>query len=62
VLRFFGPYPYRSAFGESSEAEERERVLAHLSEVVTLEGPQSIASALLEPVVGTNGILVPPPG
>ncbi len=62
VVRFFGPYPYRSAFGASSEAEECERALAHLEEVVTLEGPQSIAAVLIEPVVGTNGILVPPPG
>jgi len=62
VVRFFGPYPYRSAFGASSESEECERALAHLEEVVTLEGPQSIAAVLIEPVVGTNGILVPPPG
>ena len=26
------------------------------------EGPQTIAAFLLEPVVGTNGILVPPDG
>lgn len=62
VVRFFGPYPYRSAFGATSEAEERDRALAHLEEVVTLEGPHTIAAVLVEPVVGTNGILVPPPG
>ena len=27
-----------------------------------VEGPQTIAAIILEPVVGTNGILVPPPG
>jgi taurine--2-oxoglutarate transaminase len=57
-----GPYAYRSSFHSSTETEETERALAHLREVVTLEGPASIAGIILETVVGTNGILVPPPG
>jgi taurine---2-oxoglutarate transaminase len=36
--------------------------LAHLEEVIQLEGPQTIAGFILEPVTGTNGILVPPDG
>ena len=36
--------------------------LANLEEVVQLEGPQTIAAFILEPVTGTNGILVPPDG
>jgi len=36
--------------------------LAHLEEVIQLEGPQTIAAFFLEPVTGTNGILVPPEG
>ncbi|WP_432988554.1 aspartate aminotransferase family protein [Dactylosporangium sp. CA-233914] len=62
VVRFFGPYPYRSPFHATSEEQETERALAHLEEVFTLEGPQTIAAVILESVVGTNGILVPPPG
>jgi taurine---2-oxoglutarate transaminase len=62
VVRFFGPYPYRSPFHAESEAQESERALAHLDEVFTLEGPQTIAAIILETVVGTNGILVPPDG
>ncbi|GAA0908777.1 aspartate aminotransferase family protein [Virgisporangium aurantiacum] len=62
VVRFFGPYPYRSPFHAESEAQESERALAHLDEVFTLEGPQTIAAVILETVVGTNGILVPPDG
>jgi taurine---2-oxoglutarate transaminase len=62
VVRFFGPYPYRSAFFAESVAQENERALAHLEEVFTLEGPQTIAAVVLETVVGTNGILVPPDG
>jgi taurine--2-oxoglutarate transaminase len=36
--------------------------LAALEEVVQLEGPSTIAALILEPVTGTNGILVPPDG
>jgi taurine---2-oxoglutarate transaminase len=36
--------------------------LAMLEEVIQLEGPQTIAAFILEPVTGTNGILVPPEG
>ncbi|HEX4017145.1 MAG TPA: aspartate aminotransferase family protein [Frankiaceae bacterium] len=62
AVHFFGPYPYRSAFYATSEAEECERALQHLADVITLEGSQTIAAIILETVVGTNGILVPPPG
>ena len=36
--------------------------LRGLEEVIMYEGPQTIAAFILEPVVGTNGILVPPDG
>ncbi|SQE00753.1 Aminotransferase class-III [Parafrankia sp. Ea1.12] len=62
VVHFFGPYPYRSSFHAADAAQEGERALAHLAEVIELEGPSSIAAVILEPVVGTNGILVPPDG
>jgi len=42
--------------------EPVERALASLEEVIQLEGPQTIAAFILESVVGTNGILVPPDG
>ena len=61
-VHFFGPYLYRSSFWATNEAEECERALAHLEQVITFEGPASIAAVLLESVVGTAGILVPPPG
>jgi taurine--2-oxoglutarate transaminase len=62
VVHFFGPYPYRSSFNSANEAEECERALAHLKEVITFEGPNTVAGIILETVVGTNGILVPPDG
>ncbi|MDQ3554595.1 MAG: aminotransferase class III-fold pyridoxal phosphate-dependent enzyme, partial [Chloroflexota bacterium] len=36
--------------------------LRELEEVIMFEGPQTIAAFMLEPVVGTNGILIPPDG
>ena len=36
--------------------------LEYLEEVIQLEGPSTIAAFILEPVTGTNGILVPPDG
>ncbi len=62
VVRFHGPYPYRSAFHAADEREECARALAHLEEVITYEGPQTVAAIILETVVGTNGVLVPPDG
>jgi len=62
VVRYWGPYPYRSAFHAENEAQESERALQHLRDIIAVEGPQTIAAIILETVVGTNGILVPPPG
>ena len=62
VAHFLGPYPYRSPFHADSPEQETERALAHLEQVITLEGASTIAAIIIETVVGTNGVLVPPPG
>jgi taurine---2-oxoglutarate transaminase len=62
IVKFWGPYPYRSPFHSTSEAQECERALAHLRDTLMMEGPQYVAAIVLETVVGTNGILVPPDG
>jgi taurine--2-oxoglutarate transaminase len=36
--------------------------LRYLEEVIQLEGPETIAAFIVEPVTGTNGILIPPDG
>ena len=43
-------------------SETAEEVLLRTEEVVQLEGPATIAALIVEPVTGTNGILVPPDG
>ena len=61
-VHFFGPYLYRSAFWATTEQEECQRALEHLEQVITFEGPATIAAILIETIVGTAGVLVPPPG
>ena len=62
VVKFFGPYPYRSPFHSADASQECERALGHLRDVVLGEGADRVAAIVLESVVGTNGILVPPDG
>jgi taurine--2-oxoglutarate transaminase len=61
-VHFFGPYLYRSAFWAQNEEEECKRALEHLEQVIVFEGPNTIAAILIESVVGTAGVLVPPVG
>jgi taurine---2-oxoglutarate transaminase len=57
VVRVFDPY-----HGIERGWDSVEQALANIEEVIQLEGPQTIAAFILEPVTGTNGILVPPDG
>ena len=61
-VRFLGPYRYRSAFDATSDEEECERALRHLEQVITLEGPETIAAIVLETIGGSAGVLIPPDG
>jgi taurine--2-oxoglutarate transaminase len=62
AVHFFGPFLYRSVFGSTTAEEECERALAHLEQVILLEGPATIAALVLESVIGSSGVIVPPPG
>ncbi|MBZ5574787.1 MAG: aminotransferase class III-fold pyridoxal phosphate-dependent enzyme [Acidobacteriia bacterium] len=57
VVRVFDPY-----HGIERGWDSTEQALANIEEVIQLEGAQTIAAFILEPVTGTNGILVPPDG
>ena len=57
VVHVFDPY-----HGIERGWDTTEQALASLEEIIQLEGPQTIAAFILEPVTGTNGILVPPDG
>jgi len=61
-VHFFGPYLYRSEFWSTTPEQETERALTHLEHVIQFEGPSTVGAVLLETVIGTAGVLVPPPG
>ncbi|MBV8434136.1 MAG: aminotransferase class III-fold pyridoxal phosphate-dependent enzyme [Candidatus Eremiobacteraeota bacterium] len=62
IVRFFAPFPYRSPFHTRDANEEVDRAIAHLEEIVRYEGGERIAALLIEPVIGSNGVIVFPDG
>src|SRR5712691_1326438 len=57
VVHVLDPYHGIERGWESAESS-----LAMIEETIQLEGPQTIAAFILEPITGTNGVLVPPNG
>ncbi len=57
VVHVLDPY-----HGTRRGTDDAETALAYLEETIMLEGPATIAAFILEPVTGTNGILIPPDG
>ena len=66
VIHFLDPYRYRSTFHRTapdiSEQDFCRDYLNHLEEIIHYEGPETIAAVLIEPVTGTNGVIIPPEG
>jgi len=63
VVRMLDPYTYRSPTGHRDPADCPVcQGGPHLEEILTYENPETVAAVILEPVVGTNGIIVPPDG
>jgi taurine---2-oxoglutarate transaminase len=60
IVRFFAPFPYRSPFHTRDPNEETVRAIEHLEEIVSYEGGDRIAALLIEPIVGSNGVIVYP--
>jgi taurine--2-oxoglutarate transaminase len=62
VVRFWAAYPYRSSFHTTDPLIEAQRALQHVRDVIAAENPDTVAAILIEPVVGSNGVIVPPEG
>jgi taurine--2-oxoglutarate transaminase len=60
VERFFGPYCYHCPFGYKNENECGIQCLETLKTQIMLDGPKTIAAIFMEPIIGTNGIIIPP--
>jgi taurine--2-oxoglutarate transaminase len=64
VIHIFDPYKYRSPLYHEgdSDAVFARKCLDQIEEVLMCEGPHTIAAIFIEPVTGTNGIIIPPDG
>lgn len=60
-IRVMDPMPLEFSFGNTDEERTRNH-LTYLEEMIQYEGPNQIAAFFIEPVTGTNGVLVPPKG
>ncbi len=58
-VHFLDPFCYRCPFGQNKKSCKRE-CISHLEEVIKYEGPDKIAAIIMEGVVGSNGLIVPP--
>jgi len=63
IVRMLDPYHYRCPMGHS-EVENCPVCQGgpHLEELLMYENPNTVAAVIVESVVGTNGIIVPPDG
>ena len=61
VVRMLDPYTYRCPAGHPDPCPVCTGG-PHLEEILQYEGPETVAAVILETVVGTNGIIVPPDG
>ncbi len=64
VIHIFDPYKYRSPLYREgdSDAVFARKCLDQIEEVLMYEGPHTVAAIFIEPVTGTNGIIIPPAG
>jgi taurine--2-oxoglutarate transaminase len=58
VVRIPDFYPYRAG-KDIDDPDYTASVLNATEEIIQFEGPHTIAAMIIEPVVGTNGILIP---
>ncbi len=61
VVRAMDPYRYRCRFCGDRPACTLD-CLNNIEDVIMFEGAQNIAAVIVEPVTGTNGIIMPPDG
>jgi taurine---2-oxoglutarate transaminase len=61
IVRMLDPYTYRCPAGHPDPCPVCTGA-PHLEEILQYEGPHTVAAVILETVVGTNGVIVPPDG
>jgi taurine---2-oxoglutarate transaminase len=61
VVRILDPYTYRCPAGHPDPCPVCSGA-PHLEEILQYEGPDTVAAVIMETIVGTNGVIVPPDG
>ena len=61
-IKFEVPYLYREVIDFDSEEAATNYYLAKLRNQILYEGSESIAAIFMEPIPGSNGVLIPPKG
>lgn len=61
-VKAFNPFPLSFEMAGDSEERRTETALMMLEEQILNEGPETVALLQFESVVGSGGVLVPPPG
>lgn len=61
LVRMFDPYTYRCPAGHPDPCPVCSGA-PHLEEILQYENPDQVAAVVLETIVGTNGIILPPDG
>lgn len=58
-VHFLDPFCYRCPFGLEKQTCKRQ-CISHVEEVIKYEGAEKIAAIIMEGVVGSNGLIIPP--
>lgn len=61
IARIPDPYHYHFPLLDDP-AEFKDFNLGQIEEIIRLEGPHTIAAVMVEPITGSNGLIVPPDG
>jgi taurine--2-oxoglutarate transaminase len=61
VVRMLDPYCYRCPMGHTAACGVC-TATPHVEELLMYENPNTVAAIIVEPITGTNGIIVPPDG
>ena len=61
IVRAMDPYRFRCRWCGDRPACTMD-CLDHIEDIITFEGPHTVAAVIVESVVGTNGLIIPPDG
>ena len=62
VIHVACPHHYRFALPGETPADFSKRLVKELENTILAEGPDTIGAYIAEPIMGTGGVLIPPPG